>query len=33
MHAFDSGLTIWAGHTDALANGEREVASVNSALE
>ncbi len=32
MHAFDSGLTIWAGHTDALANSEQEVASVNSAL-
>ena len=33
MHVFDSGLTIWAGHAEALANGEQEEASVNSALE
>ena len=30
---FDSGLTIWAGHADALANSEQEVPPVNSALE
>ena len=32
MHVFDSVLTIWAGHTEALTNDKQEVASVNSAL-